>query len=98
MKLAQDATARNGRVLLRKGNSISDKHIEIFKAWGVTEAEIEGVSNDDVESAGKQVDPELRKQAGKKLVERFRYMKPQHPFSKELFRICTERILADPNK
>ncbi len=44
MRLAADVTDRSGRVLLRAGLELTDKHLKILKTWGVTEASVE--SND----------------------------------------------------
>ena len=48
MVLAAEAKARNGRVLLPAGATVTEKHLGIFKAWGVTEADIQGVTRRDV--------------------------------------------------
>ncbi|MFO8031335.1 MAG: HDOD domain-containing protein [Desulfohalobiaceae bacterium] len=40
MQLAQDVLAPNGRKLLPQGRQIERRHIQTFKAWGVTEVEV----------------------------------------------------------
>src|SRR3546814_18912175 len=44
MVLAADAEHVSGRVLLRKGVCLSDDHLRIFRQWGVTAVDIEGVA------------------------------------------------------
>jgi hypothetical protein len=49
MVIAQDVTNQHGNVLLGKGSELSEKHIGILKAWGVTEIDVEGVDRAQVE-------------------------------------------------
>jgi len=73
MVLAADAKARNGRVLLNAGSVLTEKHLHIFKAWGVTEADIQGVSRQDVAATAEaQADPRALERAQAVLKERFR--------------------------
>ncbi|MBI3128926.1 MAG: hypothetical protein HYZ11_15075 [Candidatus Tectomicrobia bacterium] len=96
MVLAADAKARNGRVLLPAGNALTGKHLQIFKAWGVTEADIEGVTRQDVAAAAaaeSQVEPRLLERAQAILQERFRHVEDGHPFAEELRRLCLLRTV-----
>jgi len=36
MELSEDVTDRSGRVLMRAGATLSEKHIKVMKTWGVT--------------------------------------------------------------
>ena len=47
MVLAEDLYGPRGRFLMPKGTSIEERHLKVMKAWGVTEAAIEGVSRVD---------------------------------------------------
>lgn len=40
MTLAQDVKDMNGRLLLRGGVSLLERHITLFKSWGITEVEL----------------------------------------------------------
>lgn len=40
MTLAQDVKDMNGRLLLRSGVVLLDRHITLFKSWGITEVEL----------------------------------------------------------
>lgn len=92
MVLAAEAKARNGRVLLLAGTAITSKHLAIFKAWGVTEADIQGVTRQDVAaSAETQLDPRTLERAQSALQERFRHVDAAHPFMEELRRLCLLR-------
>ncbi len=92
MLLADDVQALNGRVLLRSGSRITEKHIGIFKAWGVTEADISGVSKDDIDdSTAEEIDPKVLSLAREAAERRFRLAGTAHPLLEELFRISTFR-------
>src|SRR3546814_18559343 len=59
MVLAADAEHVSGRVLLRKGVCLTDDHLRIFRQWGVTAVDIEGVAaRPGVEAELEQRDPE----------------------------------------
>jgi hypothetical protein len=42
MILASDVLNKNGGLLLKEGTVLSEKHIRIFKTWGIAEADIVG--------------------------------------------------------
>ena len=48
MILEQAALNKNGTVILREGSALTEKHINLFKAWGVNEVYIEGVDSEQV--------------------------------------------------
>ena len=92
MLLADDVQALNGRVLLRSGSRITEKHIGIFKAWGVTEADISGVSKDNIAaSTAEEIDPQVLSLARETAERRFLLSGTAHPLLEELFRITTFR-------
>jgi hypothetical protein len=49
MVLAESVSTFRGRLLLPAGTTLTDKHIEKLKAWGVSEAEIEGHDDPSME-------------------------------------------------
>lgn len=94
MTLASEVRARNGRLLVPAGKEITEKHLEIFKAWGVTEANIEGVEKKDVmEAAVQEIDPVLLKKSEEVTASVFQHTNLGHPFIAELFRLCVLRTV-----
>lgn len=92
MLLADDVHSLNGRVLLRSGSRLTEKHLGIFKAWGVTEADISGVSKDDIsDSTAEEIDPQVLSLARESAEKRFHLSGTAHPLLEELFRIITFR-------
>ena len=94
MVLANHARDPNGRLLLSAGEEITDKLICTFKAWGITEVEIEG--NGDEERVSEDPFSEVRAeqvplQVREEVDELFRYTDRQHPAIKELVELCTLR-------
>ena len=49
MVVAQNVTNKHGNTLLAKGSELSEKHITVLKAWGMTEVDVEGVDRAQVE-------------------------------------------------
>lgn len=48
MVLEEDLRAPNGRFILGKGATLKDKYIRMFKIWGITGADVEGVEDGEV--------------------------------------------------
>jgi hypothetical protein len=92
MVISADVKDRLGRVLLGAGKELTEKHIRLFKMWGVTEAEVQGVEQEDVaarESAA--FDPERVQAAEQMTAELFAFSGLEHPAMKELARLSTLR-------
>lgn len=92
MVLADDATASDGRMLLSSGSKLTERHIAIFKSWGLIEADIEGVSKEDIAArAEEEVGSESLEQARQTMLQLFQHTDLNHPPVAELFRACTLR-------
>lgn len=96
MVLASDAKERSGRVLLRAGTELTERHLNIFKTWGVTEADIESVTPDEAAvnaaaEATSQIDPQVLEKAEKYVDALFALSDKTQPPIRELMRICTLR-------
>ena len=42
MVVAKDVKDQGGRIMLRAGNEISEKHLGILKKWGIHDVDVEG--------------------------------------------------------
>jgi putative nucleotidyltransferase with HDIG domain len=92
MKLAEDLRNRNGRFLLSKGTSLTEKHLRILKIWGVIEADIEGISKEDLEGNGTgNIDPARLMAAEEQIRGRFIHVDLSRSPNRELFRLCALR-------
>jgi len=92
MVLAKDLKNPSGRFLAAKGTRITSKNLRIMKVWGVIEANIEGVSEKDVEAnTTAHLDPEVIEEAKKVISKRFALADLEHAPIRELFRICSLR-------
>jgi hypothetical protein len=96
MILAGEVKDRNGRVLLAGGQEITEKHLKIFKTWGVTDANIQGASQEDMVAQDlAEVDPEIHRQAEEVTLTKFRHAGTTHPGLKELARLATMRRVRE---
>lgn len=94
MVLAADVIDRNGRVLLKSGLSVTDKHLTILKQWGITDADIQDVDREEITAkATEGLDPELLSKTETKYQELFIHTDRRHPFIQELFRLSVLRIV-----
>ncbi len=99
MVLGGDAVHNNGRVLLRGGTRLEDKHIKMFKTWGLASADIEGVTQDDVESGVlNSLDPVLVETVREELAIQFRHTDLSHPLISELHRLLVRQRTRQNNK
>ncbi len=86
MVLAEDIRDYNGRFLLGKGLAIQEKHLRIFKIWGISQADIQGV--DDQEGfASSATDPQALEQSRKMVLSRFPGFDPRDSLCKTLLNI-----------
>lgn len=100
MILEEDVLDQKGRLLVRAGEPISDKHIRIFKIWGVTEVCIrDGDRESHPSEESHQWLPEESLTRAEDLVRyRFPEHELDHPFISELYRICVERTAKSLNR
>ncbi|MHB8772158.1 MAG: HDOD domain-containing protein [Syntrophales bacterium] len=90
MVLAGDVTDSRGRLLICKGTTLNAKHLRICKMWGVVEADVQGISSDDIySSAVNTFDAATIASAEEIVHQRFCHTDDGHPAIKELIRLCT---------
>ena len=94
MKLEKDVQERSGRVLLRAGTEITERHLNIFRTWGVAEADIESMSREEAAAqAARDLDPEVLKAAEEFVSSLFEYTDANHDAVRELKRLCVLRSI-----
>ena len=99
MILASDVKERSGRVLLAMGSKISEKHLKVFKMWGITEADVKGIEKEELAAnVVAQFDQHLFQEIEIQTRERFCHVDMEHPFIKELFRLLTLRQVRRRSK
>lgn len=98
MVLAGDLVDPVGRFLLARGSTIQEKHIQIMKVWGITQADIEGYDQEKAaETTMSQIDPEILKKAEDYIAPFFQYSNQEHEAIREIKRLSvldTARKLA----
>ena len=92
MVLGDDLKDQNGRFLLAKGVELSTKHLKIMKTWGVVEADIEGVTEQEMgEKQAADIDPKILEKAEEIEKQRFILSDLEHEAVHHLFQICVLR-------
>ncbi len=92
MVLASEVKNMNGQLLMPSGLSITEKHLGLLKAWGITEVDVEGVNKEDVVSqATAQMDPAILAAAEASTRELFKNTDMNHPAIVELLNLCVLR-------
>lgn len=90
MVLARDVKGRFGRGLLLAGNVVTEKHVKIFKSWGITELIIEKNPVSDEVELKKPAHPQYARIEARTR-ELFKFNDIKHPAVRELFQISLDR-------
>ena len=102
MTLAGDVKDRAETVILSVGAEITDRSIRVFKAWGITEVDVEGVDQAELATAASaRVDPVLLREAEASAGNLFRHADRNHPAMDRLYRIYVQRYVrqqSDPDQ
>lgn len=89
MILASDVHDRSGRMLLGAGAELTQKHLIIFRTWGVLEADIVGQgTHDTADLLPSDVDPIELAIAEQAVAPLFRNTNLNHPAIIELMRLA----------
>lgn len=91
MVLAGDVHDRTGRMLLGAGAELTQKHLVIFRTWGVLEADIVGQGDDDASQIPADVNPVELVAAEQELAHLFQHSNRTHPAIVELMRLAALR-------
>lgn len=92
MVLAGDVMDRNGRMLMGAGAELTQKHIVIFRTWGIFEVDIAGIDYEEEASPlPAEVDPAAVAAAEDSLLPLFHHSGTEHPAIRELLRIAAIR-------
>jgi hypothetical protein len=91
MVLASDVRDRSGRMLLGAGAELTQKHLVIFRTWGVPEVDISGRGSDAADQIPADVDPLQLAAAEEALIPLFRNTNLGHPAVIELMRLAALR-------
>ncbi len=60
MVLAGDVKNKHGNIMIKKGMTLSERHIMLLKAWGIPDANVEGLEREQLhEEEMKTVSPEV---------------------------------------
>jgi putative nucleotidyltransferase with HDIG domain len=89
MVLAEDLLNPEGRFLLAKGTKLDSKHLRVMKMWGVVEANVVGLSQNEVDTRKTaRLDPDIIKEAKRSVIERFVHNNIGYPPVSTLVKLC----------
>ena len=90
MILAKDVQNHSKRVLLPEGTVLTEKHILNFKAWGITEADIQGEkAGFDSTPEAEKIDPQKLAKVKKEVEALFCLSNQDHPAIIEFMRLSS---------
>lgn len=92
MVLAADVRDRNGRLLLKAGAELTDKHLYLLRTWGTVEADIvDAEGNRESTPRANSINHELWMAIEQEIAPLFLHTDLSHPAVKELLRIRIEK-------
>lgn len=92
MVVGADVQDRNGRFLLGAGTELTQKHLMVFRTWGIAEVDIVGADEgDSAPSLPSEVTEEALIEAEQALSPLFRLSNVDHPVMALLFRLAALR-------
>jgi HD-like signal output (HDOD) protein len=98
MQLADDILAPNGRLLLSRDTELKEKHVEICKAWGVTEVDIKGIDSDQEEQGGyHNIGQQAWEESCARIEPLFVHTDQSDPVMRELYHMAVLRDAAGLN-
>ena len=94
-ELQKDALGANGRLLLKAGSTIKEKHLDVFRTWGVVEVDIIGDEppQDESNIDFSALPTEIKDQITQKLEHQFRHCNLQNPLIHELVSYQKVRLI-----
>ena len=96
MELEEDVVNFQGTVLIGAGAELTEKHLKALGAWGITEANIVGISSTDLEEKSlDSVDEETRGLLERELTYLFQKTNVEDPVMAELYRLAIKRRLRN---
>ena len=87
MKLAGPVINQKGILLLPEGIQLTEKHLFLLESWGITEANIDGVSAPEENLDINMLDPDDVSNFEEKLKKRFPQETEDNEIMAEIFRI-----------
>ena len=99
--LAEEVRDINGRLLLAKGHAIEERHVRIFKIWGIPEVNLVGADHHEATS-DPSMDAAMLEQTKKSVKTLLCHVDPAHPAIKEIYRLavnfrCKHNIIVEKN-
>jgi hypothetical protein len=93
MVVAGDVCDRSGRLLLSAGSPLHERHLAVFRSWGVCTVEVAspGEPREDPPEPV-TLDPELRAEVEQSVARRFHHTDRKHPAIGTLFELCVQRL------
>ena len=89
MILASNVQDSTGRLLLGSGTELTQKHLVIFRTWGVEEADIAGIDSVDRSvQLPEEITQGQLEEAEQELVPLFHHAGLNHPAVRELLRLA----------
>lgn len=89
MKTTRDVLDRNGRMLLTAGSELTQKHLTIFRTWGVAEVMVEEPDDPEIKPlTTTEIDDESILAATASVLPRFAFSGTEHPALQELLRLA----------
>ncbi len=92
MVLSENVAHSTGRVLLKANSELTEKHKQIFKAWGIASVKIKSQDDEVEKTNGDFTQAEIKQAFDEKKVA-FQYCDLKDPLIKQLFKVSIKNSL-----
>ena len=98
MLLKNDVTDRSGRLLTRAETELTERHINVFKTWGITHADVNSDEDDACLEDDKPLSPQALQMAVTEAQRLFSHNNQEHPAIQALYTHCMQRLANTYNR
>jgi hypothetical protein len=95
LKLAEDVQSPQGMKIASQGDTITAKHVKAFKAWGITEINIQGVDSQESRPQDEEPKGAVPRQVVVQEIDRlFEKTNRNDPVVSELYNLALNKAIS----
>ena len=95
VELAEDVQSPQGMKIASQGDTITAKHVKAFRAWGITEINIQGADSQKSPTRDEEPEVNIPKQQGiQKIDKLFEKTNRDNPVISELYKLAINKAMS----
>ena len=95
LELAEDVMSPQGMKIAGQGDKVTAKHLKAFKAWGITEVNVQGSSENEAQTEGEETPKEVPQQIVVQEIDHlFEKTNRNNPVIAELYDLALKKAMS----